>query len=66
MCARLSLSNVFTLGSVTVLDVRTQLAMILYLDRSRPAMIYPLDRSWLGHTLKIYRIDNVLDIPRLI
>ena len=34
--------------------------MILYLDRSRPAMIYPLDRSWLGHRLKIYRIVSTL------
>ena len=30
--------------------------MILYLDRSRSAMIYPLDRSCLGHGYKIYRI----------
>ena len=29
--------------------------MILYLDRSRPAMIYPLDGSWLEHRLNIYR-----------
>ena len=34
--------------------------MILYLDRSRPAMIYQLDRSWLGHRLKIYRIISTL------
>ena len=35
--------------------------MILYLDRSRSAMIYPLDRLCLGHRFKIYSI-----IPTLI
>ena len=34
--------------------------MILYLDRSRSAMIYPLDRSCLGHRLKIYSIISTL------
>ena len=34
--------------------------MILYLDRSRPVMIYPLDTSWLGHRLKMYRIISTL------
>ena len=34
--------------------------MILYLDRSQSAMIYPLDRSCLGHRLKIYRITSTL------
>ena len=37
--------------------LRTELAMILYLDRLRSAMIYPLDRSWLGHGADIYRIN---------
>ena len=32
--------------------------MILYLDRSRSAMIYPLDRSWLVHGVNIYNIDK--------
>ena len=36
--------------------IRTYLAMILFLDRSRSAMIYPLDRSWLGQGAKNYRI----------
>ena len=34
--------------------------MILYLDRSRSAMIYPLDRSWLVHGVNIYRIISTL------
>ena len=34
--------------------------MILYLDRSRSAMIYPLDRSCLGQGVKIYRIISTL------
>ena len=32
-----------------LIDIRTQLVMILYIDRSQLAMIYPLDRSCLGH-----------------
>ena len=56
--------------------------MILYLDRSGSAMIYPLDRSCLGHRLTIYSImklfiilhiyyiltgiDHVMDIPFVI
>ena len=35
-------------------------AMILFLDRSQSATIYPLDRSCLGHRHKIYSIISTL------
>ena len=34
--------------------------MNLYLDRSRSAMIYPLERSWLGLGVNINRIISEL------
>ena len=48
-------------SALCLYHVRTQRARILYLDRSWSAMIYPLDRLYLGHGVKIYRI-----IPTLI
>ena len=35
--------------------IRTYLAMIMYLDRN-----VPVDRSWLGHVVKVYRIVSTL------
>ena len=35
--------------------------MILYLDRSGSAMIYPVDRSWLSDGVNIYRINLNID-----
>ena len=53
--------NVMKLIHVHAFLVRTKLAMIPYLDRSRSVMIYLLDRSWLGLGVKIYTIDLNID-----